>query len=681
MQQYIDTVTTAAGAAVSGASVLVKNYPADTTATIYSDDGVTPQSNPMTTDALGRFSFYALDGRYSLVISKPTVITQLTLTDSVLLADPADATTEQDSADVFFTQSGTGAESQSLQRRMRKVVFVTDFIPESLHDSIADGSNATNLTTYILAAINYLGALGGGILYFPIGTYLVSNLVFDWCHVILWGQTSGYDYEGTTTQAVKLSCTTGTYAVHIKGNSSGGQHAGKFSGLRNIAISGTTEYGLVITSGATVLDDVTIDGGFTYGLTALNQNQNKYNRVSITDCTGIGACFLDRTNVALTAPNLTFTDIGSQGNTIWTMRDCNIRANVVGVVIREGNTFRFADCVIESNTQYGILIYKPTGVTITGPSFENVWAENNYTAYTSGSAAYSLTGILPLLATAGHYLTGSVNGDWGSVADAGYQLWIGAQTETVPASFMYFRNCNFNAGAADQRYAKLRACSFVEFYGGQWKSGDATNGLSIDGTHASYTSWIDFNANNTNVTAITGAGPVGGNRSFIMRRGENAGESGGWRVHQGVLGLVSGTGIEFASSTNILRAYIAPTAWTPAISGSSSAGAGTYTTQRGRYARIGDVVFFDVDLIWTAHTGTGNITITGWPININTTVTYSWSVQGADISLTAGNVIHAWNSSATVVNLRQVPSGGGSEAAVPMDAAGTLRMTGMYFAA
>jgi hypothetical protein len=127
MQQHTDFVTTRGGAAVSGASVLVKTYPAGATATIYSDDGSTEQDNPITTDADGRFSFYAADGRYTLVISKSGVITQTTLTDAVHLWDPDDGTAEQDAADVSFTPSGSGAVARTVQAKERDRYSVWDF--------------------------------------------------------------------------------------------------------------------------------------------------------------------------------------------------------------------------------------------------------------------------------------------------------------------------------------------------------------------------------------------------------------------------------------------------------------------------------------------------------------------------------------------------------------------------
>jgi hypothetical protein len=92
MQKYINSVASATGAPVSGASVQV-NIHGGGAATIYSDNGVTVATNPLTTDTNGAFFFYAADGRYDLVISGPN-ITTTTISD-VLLVDvlPSDLPT------------------------------------------------------------------------------------------------------------------------------------------------------------------------------------------------------------------------------------------------------------------------------------------------------------------------------------------------------------------------------------------------------------------------------------------------------------------------------------------------------------------------------------------------------------------------------------------------------------
>lgn len=84
MQKYQDAVVTTNGQPAANVQVTVLNYPALTTATIYSDNGVTQTANPLTTDSLGNFSFYAANGHYQLTVSGSGVQTA-TRSDIILL--------------------------------------------------------------------------------------------------------------------------------------------------------------------------------------------------------------------------------------------------------------------------------------------------------------------------------------------------------------------------------------------------------------------------------------------------------------------------------------------------------------------------------------------------------------------------------------------------------------------
>ncbi len=88
MQRYFDVVQTQLGRAINGASVSVYDSNGDL-ATIYSDDGVTTQDNPITTNQDGEYGFYAANGTYSITISA-TGYTGQNLT-GVILFDPADS--------------------------------------------------------------------------------------------------------------------------------------------------------------------------------------------------------------------------------------------------------------------------------------------------------------------------------------------------------------------------------------------------------------------------------------------------------------------------------------------------------------------------------------------------------------------------------------------------------------
>jgi hypothetical protein len=88
MQKYQDNVQNRNGDAVVGAHVQVLTYPSGAAATIYSDNGITPAANPLSTDTNGAFAFYAADGRYSLMITgnsiAPITVTDITIAEELL---------------------------------------------------------------------------------------------------------------------------------------------------------------------------------------------------------------------------------------------------------------------------------------------------------------------------------------------------------------------------------------------------------------------------------------------------------------------------------------------------------------------------------------------------------------------------------------------------------------------
>jgi hypothetical protein len=86
VQNFFDVVQTRTGDAIYGASVSVHNS-GGSLATIYSDDGVTQQTNPMTTNADGEYSFFAADGKYSITITATGYDTQVR--SGVVLYDAA----------------------------------------------------------------------------------------------------------------------------------------------------------------------------------------------------------------------------------------------------------------------------------------------------------------------------------------------------------------------------------------------------------------------------------------------------------------------------------------------------------------------------------------------------------------------------------------------------------------
>ena len=128
-------------------------------------------------------------------------------------------------------------------------------------------------------------------------------------------------------------------------------------------------------------------------------------------------------------------------------------------------------------------------------------------------------------------------------------------------------------------------------------------------------------------------------------------------------------------------AFVDKTAFTPTIYGTTDAGAGTYTTQLGYYSRIGNIVFVEIALIWTAHTGTGNMRLGGLPVTsadngISTPLTIVWS----NIALADTNYklqLYVLPNTA-YAPFTQVQAGAFS--VLTLDVAATVYAAGFYFA-
>lgn len=119
--------------------------------------------------------------------------------------------------------------------------------------------------------------------------------------------------------------------------------------------------------------------------------------------------------------------------------------------------------------------------------------------------------------------------------------------------------------------------------------------------------------------------------------------------------------------------------FTPVAYGSSSAGSGTYSAQTGRYTRIGNRVFFDLYIAWSAHTGTGSLRISGLPFTVNATLSSACSAVANGITLTALNYLQPLiNQNSDSIFLYQYPVGGGSPTETTMDTSGGLWISGSY---
>ena len=148
--------------------------------------------------------------------------------------------------------------------------------------------------------------------------------------------------------------------------------------------------------------------------------------------------------------------------------------------------------------------------------------------------------------------------------------------------------------------------------------------------------------------------------------------------------LVSGTGgIQFNGDTaaaNALDDYEEGT-FTPTVIGLTTAGTGTYSLQSGRYIKIGTLVFAEVAMDWSAHTGTGSMWFSGLPFTSGASSAGAGMIVGRinNIALTANNYLSGYQiANSANIALRQLPTGGGAEGSVPIDTAGAINFSICY---
>jgi hypothetical protein len=118
--------------------------------------------------------------------------------------------------------------------------------------------------------------------------------------------------------------------------------------------------------------------------------------------------------------------------------------------------------------------------------------------------------------------------------------------------------------------------------------------------------------------------------------------------------------------------------FTPAVEGTSTVGVGTYSVQAGFYTKVGNRVFFNLAVSMSAHTGTGNMRIIGLPFTSSATADSSSYVTIAGGNLTfSGQLTAQVIGNGTKISILSFSSGA-SIAAVAMDVACDLRLSGFY---
>ena len=118
----------------------------------------------------------------------------------------------------------------------------------------------------------------------------------------------------------------------------------------------------------------------------------------------------------------------------------------------------------------------------------------------------------------------------------------------------------------------------------------------------------------------------------------------------------------------------------PAIEGVASSGSGTYTTQIGRYTKIGNLVAFAIELDWSAHTGSGAMRVTGLPFTFFSLYTVPVLVVSDSLTLGTDKILKAKGiPGSNKINLYASSITTTSLSTIAMSTSASLSMSGTYF--
>jgi hypothetical protein len=121
--------------------------------------------------------------------------------------------------------------------------------------------------------------------------------------------------------------------------------------------------------------------------------------------------------------------------------------------------------------------------------------------------------------------------------------------------------------------------------------------------------------------------------------------------------------------------------FTPTAFGATTAGTTTYSYQSGSYTRIGGIVVAQLSMSWTAATGTGNLTIGGFPYKFgggqNRAPTCSVLTESLTFPMSTTCLVGIGADATTTLAIDAIQSGSG-EAPMQMQNAGFVALSIIY---
>jgi len=628
---------TDSGVPLSGGKLY--SYEAGTTTpqTTYTDAaGTVAHTNPIVLNSAGRVAtgeIWIVAGQnYKFVLKTSTEVTIATW-DNITGINGTGITSN--AINVEYDPAGANAVATNVQAKLRETFSVKDFG--------AVGNGAANDTTAIQNALNYLRD-NGGTLVFPFGTYSVN------AQLTLQRSSSGHAKRWV-----------------IEGNDSVIQSS--FNG--EIFVVGATDFIYFVEDGGTVINNLFINGSET--VSGSSGVAPTYNQT--------GLYLYIAGNVLLENVQALRCKTGIRSHACFPLKaiDVSGRGCWVGVHLDETSNLQDWDGVATPDCRYSILIKSTTTTFDSGKSnnitFRKWWAEGSEVGMvidsgTGGSGAVPLRSI--------NVIEPYIAGIEYDIIRLGLQYDFATPAVRGAACSEFIMDLRFQDGLWNNTYS---ATSSAFAFDNNTRVRQCYIDVPIPSLDIEPLSWLNSPGGGTiSARGLPSTAQQGRTTEYIYNPSGTLVQK---QDYTGDIEFFGSTGIKFPITAGVYSSLFSDYeegTFTPTIKGTSSAGTGTYTTQTGRYTKIGDRVLFDIVLSWSAHTGTGNMRIAGLPYTPQSSIFNSCAIgQFNNIPLTAGTYASASvRDDATEIQFLELVVGGGASGVVAMDGSGAIQISGSY---
>jgi hypothetical protein len=330
-----------------------------------------------------------------------------------LFARADDDTLIEFTPEKLFLQDGTNAKPRTYLSKLKDVVSVKDFGAKG--DGIADDTAAVHSAR---------DAVGTGVLYFPAGTYK-GNFVF--------GKGVCVKGAGKNKTIFKAQSPASPIIWLTDANTSTYFYT---SGERfTVDGEGTAAVGIEVGTGASL-------GTVTYGALKDVFVDNCVDNIYIKDAVGFNIDGVRSYRASATCLKILSSNIV----TVLNVENSQFTlSGDTGVHLEDGAIVNFESCVIESNANIGLFVFRSTSSGARQLTFSNCWFEDNARSPTTSAASGVYIDLPPAHPEYPSYLTFN---------NCGHSSHGSSKSVHIQRGRATFNKCSFDAFTAAKLYAE-----------------------------------------------------------------------------------------------------------------------------------------------------------------------------------------------------------------------------------